>query len=197
MAGDGEEHVVQIRGVDREPGDVDLRLVQSTKQLSDGGDTTVARDLQDELIEIRGGVRQQLGGGAQRLRLVKSKLNMPTRSRTLARKPKTVEPKSRKVSRQGSGTAVRGIGQLPEWNLADLYPGLDSPEIKRDLDRADSYSTAFEEAFKGKLAEIAARPDGGVQLVEAIVIAMRHDVVPNGVPAVPIPRETRHAVRSQ
>ena len=70
---------------------------------------------------------------------------MPSRSRTLARKPKTIEPKSRKA---GSET-IRGLGLLPEWNLADLYPGLDSPEIKRDLDRADAYSVAFEETFKG------------------------------------------------
>ena len=29
------------------------------------------------------------------------------------------------------------LGALPEWNLNDLYPGLDSPQLKRDLDQAD------------------------------------------------------------
>ena len=48
------------------------------------------------------------------------------------------------------------LGALPEWNLNDLYPGLDSPEIKRDLEQADSDCVAFEEAYKGKLAEMAA-----------------------------------------
>src|SRR6478736_992064 len=28
------------------------------------------------------------------------------------------------------------LGSLPEWNLADLYGGIDDPQVKRDLDRA-------------------------------------------------------------
>ena len=47
---------------------------------------------------------------------------------------------------------------LPEWNLADLYPGLDAPEVKRDLDRVDADCLAFEEAYKGRLAELARAP---------------------------------------
>ena len=31
----------------------------------------------------------------------------------------------------GSGQAA--LGKLPEWDLADLYPGRDSPELARDL----------------------------------------------------------------
>ena len=48
------------------------------------------------------------------------------------------------------------LGDLPEWNLRDLYPGLDSPEVKRDLDLADSECAAFEQDFKGRLAALAA-----------------------------------------
>jgi oligoendopeptidase F len=48
------------------------------------------------------------------------------------------------------------LGPLPEWNLADLYPGLDSPALKRDLDKADSQCLAFEKDFKGRLGELAA-----------------------------------------
>jgi oligoendopeptidase F len=40
--------------------------------------------------------------------------------------------------------------------------------VKRDLDRADADSIAFEEAYKGKLAEIAQRPDAGPVLAEAV-----------------------------
>ncbi|MGZ5894987.1 MAG: M3 family oligoendopeptidase [Xanthobacteraceae bacterium] len=75
-----------------------------------------------------------------------------------------MEPKSLKVR---SGPA-KAAGKLPEWNLADLYSGVDAPEVKRDLDRADSYSQAFEEAFKGKLSELAKRQDAGAQFAEAI-----------------------------
>jgi oligoendopeptidase F len=54
------------------------------------------------------------------------------------------------------------LGALPEWNLKDLYPGLDSPEVKRDLDLAESECAAFEHDFKGRLAALAAGEGGGL-----------------------------------
>jgi oligoendopeptidase F len=60
------------------------------------------------------------------------------------------------------------LGRLPEWNLADLYLGLDDPQVKRDLDRADAESAAFEQAFKGKLAELACSAQAGSALADAI-----------------------------
>jgi oligoendopeptidase F len=61
-----------------------------------------------------------------------------------------------------------GLGALPEWNLGDLYSGLDDPAIKRDLDRADAECVAFEEAYKGKLAEMAGGPGAGAALAAAV-----------------------------
>jgi oligoendopeptidase F len=58
------------------------------------------------------------------------------------------------------------LGDLPEWNLKDLYPAIDSPEVKRDLDLADSECAAFEQDFKGRLAELAAGE--GVGLAKAV-----------------------------
>src|SRR2546426_1411145 len=60
------------------------------------------------------------------------------------------------------------LGPLPEWNLADLYAGIDDPKVKRDLDWADAYSIAFEEDYKGKLAALAESPDAGPALAEAV-----------------------------
>ena len=60
------------------------------------------------------------------------------------------------------------LGSLPEWNLADLYSGLDDPAIKRDLDRADAESVAFEKVYKGKLDEIARSVQAGISLAEAV-----------------------------
>jgi oligoendopeptidase F len=54
------------------------------------------------------------------------------------------------------------LGDLPEWNLKDLYPGLDSPEVKCDLDLADSECATFEHDFKGRLAALAAGEGGGL-----------------------------------
>ena len=44
------------------------------------------------------------------------------------------------------------LGQLPEWDLTDLYPAPDSPELKADLDRAAEEAKAFSKRFKGTLA---------------------------------------------
>ncbi len=59
-------------------------------------------------------------------------------------------------------------GKLPEWNLDDLYSGLDDPAIKRDLDRADADCIAFENDFKGKLDELARSASAGEALAEAV-----------------------------
>jgi oligoendopeptidase F len=61
-----------------------------------------------------------------------------------------------------------GLGALPEWNLSDLYSGLDDPAIKRDLDRADAECAAFEEAYKGRLADMAGGAGAGAALAAAV-----------------------------
>ncbi|MFZ2154944.1 MAG: oligoendopeptidase F, partial [Bradyrhizobium sp.] len=59
-------------------------------------------------------------------------------------------------------------GKLPEWNLADLYSGIDAPEVVRDLQKMDAECDAFETDYKGKLADRAAKDDGGKWLAEAV-----------------------------
>jgi oligoendopeptidase F len=59
-----------------------------------------------------------------------------------------------------------GLGTLPEWNLDDLYPGMDSPELARDLTEGEIECVAFERDFKGRLAEMA--KGGGAQLAQAV-----------------------------
>ncbi len=56
----------------------------------------------------------------------------------------------------------------PNGNLADLYSGLDDPAIKRDLDKSDADCVAFEEAYKGKLADLAGSAQGGAALAETV-----------------------------
>ena len=67
----------------------------------------------------------------------------------------------------GSGDAV-DLGTLPEWNLTDLYPSIDAPEFKRDLDKAEADCIAFEKAFKGRLDDLAKSAKPGLALVEPI-----------------------------
>jgi oligoendopeptidase F len=75
---------------------------------------------------------------------------------------------AKRPAKNGPAPAKSGLGALPEWNLDDLYSGLDDPLIKRDLDRADADCVAFEEAYKGKLAELARAPKAGEALAEAV-----------------------------
>jgi oligoendopeptidase F len=77
-------------------------------------------------------------------------------------------PAQRKSERRKTGQPKTGLGSLPEWNLADLYSGLDDPAIRRDLDRIDAECVAFEGAFKGKLAELAQSAQAGDALAEAV-----------------------------
>jgi oligoendopeptidase F len=64
-------------------------------------------------------------------------------SRTMSKSTAAKRP-----AKNGPAPAKTGLGALPEWNLDDLYSGLDDPLIKRDLDRADADCVAFEEAYK-------------------------------------------------
>jgi oligoendopeptidase F len=71
---------------------------------------------------------------------------------------------AKKSVKTASGAAK--LGALPEWNLNDLYPGIDSPALKRDLEQADADCLAFEQDFKGKLAQMAAGQ--GAPLADAL-----------------------------
>lgn len=69
-------------------------------------------------------------------------------------------------ARSAVEAAASETGALPEWNLADLYPAMDSPQLAADLEEARQSAKAFQERWRGKLADAAAAPDG--RLVEAI-----------------------------
>jgi oligoendopeptidase F len=60
------------------------------------------------------------------------------------------------------------LGPLPEWNLADLYPAMDSPEFASDMARAETECRAFAEKWRGKLADMAAGPNASETLDEAV-----------------------------
>ena len=78
------------------------------------------------------------------------------------------QKKQRATGLAEKSRSLRGLGPLPEWNLADLYDGIDDPRIRQDLDRGDVESVAFEEAYKGKLAAMVAQPHAGSALAEAV-----------------------------
>ncbi len=64
-------------------------------------------------------------------------------------------------SEQAGEASSTGLDGLPEWNLADLYPAIDSAEIKADMDRAAQAAVDFESRWKGSLANEAAKKAAG------------------------------------
>jgi oligoendopeptidase F len=64
--------------------------------------------------------------------------------------------------------ALADLGALPEWRLQDLYEGMDSPRFAADFERAEREAKFFAEVYRGKLSELAGRPDAGVKLAEAV-----------------------------
>src|ERR1700716_3312969 len=88
---------------------------------------------------------------------------MTSRSTSALHKPTA----QRKPNINKSAARTRSA-KLPEWNLADLYSGIDAPEVTRDLETMDAECVAFETDYKGKLAEGAAKDGGGKWLAEAV-----------------------------
>ena len=92
---------------------------------------------------------------------------MTSRSSSALRKQAT-QRKSAAAKSAAKTKAGSKPGKLPEWNLADLYSGIDAPEVARDLQKMDADCVAFETDFKGRLAEHTAREGGGKWLAEAV-----------------------------
>ncbi len=52
-------------------------------------------------------------------------------------------------------TNAHSADPLPSWDLTDLYPAPDSPELAADADRADAAARAFEAAHAGRVAALS------------------------------------------
>ena len=65
-------------------------------------------------------------------------------------------------------SAAKTLGSLPEWNLADLYPSIDSPQVKSDLEAAEAECVSFENAYKGQLEKLATGPNPGAALAAPV-----------------------------
>ncbi|MGR3626764.1 MAG: M3 family oligoendopeptidase, partial [Limimaricola sp.] len=69
-------------------------------------------------------------------------------------------------------TGGRPLGNLPEWDLTDLYPAPDSAEIKNDIDWLEKACAEFAADYEGKLATLDA-----AGLLEAVQRYERIDIV--------------------
>jgi oligoendopeptidase F len=85
---------------------------------------------------------------------------MPPSPPPAARAPKTALARTPKPSAE--------LGPLPEWDLSDLYPGMDSPEFAGDVARAEAECKAFAVAYRGKLDGMAQAENAADALDEAM-----------------------------
>jgi len=46
------------------------------------------------------------------------------------------------------------LGELPVWNLEDLYPGPESQELNADFDKVTADAIAFQEKYEGKVGDL-------------------------------------------
>ncbi|WP_147106474.1 M3 family oligoendopeptidase [Tateyamaria sp. syn59] len=56
-----------------------------------------------------------------------------------------------------ASTGDQPLGDLPEWNLDDLYTGEDAAELKRDLDWLEEACKSFASDYEGKLDTLDAK----------------------------------------
>jgi oligoendopeptidase F len=52
------------------------------------------------------------------------------------------------------------LGHLPEWDLSDLYPSPQSPELARDLDAVEASAKVFHAQYNARLATLSSRQFG-------------------------------------
>jgi oligoendopeptidase F len=60
---------------------------------------------------------------------------------------------------------IADLGNMPEWDLSDLYASPTAPEIQRDLKQAAAEATRIKSTYQGRLAHLAADGD---KLIDAV-----------------------------
>ena len=56
-----------------------------------------------------------------------------------------------------ASSGSKDLGDLPEWDLSDLYSSQDAPELSRDLQWLDQECASFAADYEGKLAHLDAK----------------------------------------
>lgn len=56
------------------------------------------------------------------------------------------------AAQRAADTQTQTPGGLPAWDLSDLYPAPDGPEVENDIARADAEARSFNAAYAGRLA---------------------------------------------
>ncbi|MGE0737050.1 MAG: M3 family oligoendopeptidase, partial [Alphaproteobacteria bacterium] len=76
-----------------------------------------------------------------------------TRSSSARKKPNPI-PRKAVPARKAPVKPAGKLGAIPQWNLADLYPGRDCPELKRDIEKVEADASGFRERYFDKVASL-------------------------------------------
>src|SRR5829696_4244503 len=84
--------------------------------------------------------------------------------------PPSLDPALR-ASQAAARTVSKPIelGVLPEWDLTDLYPSMDSAEFASDLARGEAECKGFAETYRGKLDGLVRGEDARAALGAAVI----------------------------
>jgi oligoendopeptidase F len=68
--------------------------------------------------------------------------------------PALTTPSKTLLRDANAASGAKGLGDLPEWDLSDLYSSQEAPELSRDLDWLEGECSAFATDYEGKLATL-------------------------------------------
>ncbi len=69
---------------------------------------------------------------------------------------------------KAAGNDSDALGDLPQWNLDDLYPGMTCEALVQDFDSSDEQARGFHKRYKGQLENLIKSDGGGGKIARAI-----------------------------
>lgn len=66
------------------------------------------------------------------------------------------------------GEVSTDLGDMPVWDLSDLYEGPASPKLQSDMKAASDEAAAFHADYSGKISEISSGADSGAIIAKAV-----------------------------
>lgn len=66
--------------------------------------------------------------------------------------------------------AANALGQMPEWDLSDLYDGPQSDQLKADLEQGGADALAFKKQYEGQIEALVKGVNGGAELARAVKV---------------------------
>lgn len=77
-------------------------------------------------------------------------------------------PSFAQASHGHTASGGQELGDLPQWNLVDLYSSMTAPEVTRDMEHILAEGQAFASAYQGQMAKLLTTPQAAEGLYHAV-----------------------------